>query len=320
MRVDRRVLNWGVFLVAVGAVPLAAREGLIPGGISWGDLWPLIVIGAGLGLLLRATPAAGAGGLLIALTFGLIIGGAITGTGDLGFSSLSCGSSGRSFPTAGGTFDAQAVSVDLSPACGSLDVTVGDPTAWSVSGTSGDGQPPPIDAGSDRLSVRGSPNGLFNVFGDGGAFAVRLPSQPTIDLSTTVNAGHATLALGRARVTGLDLTVNAGQAIVDLGAGAAAHLSTTVNAGSARITLPAGGADGSATVNAGELLLCAPAGMAVRIETSGALGSYDLAGSGLVQSGSTWQTPGFDAATTRIDLSTTANAGRIALNPAEGCR
>ena len=320
MRVDRRLLNWGVFLVAVGAVPLAARGNLLPSGISWGDLWPLLLVGAGLGLLLRATPAAALGGVVIAATCGLILGGALAGPGVGGFASVSCGNSGRPFPTASGTFGAQAAAVELAPGCGTMAVTAGDASGWSVAGTSADGRAPSIDAGTDRLAVRGSgSDGLFGLFGGGGSLSVTLPTQPTIDLSTTIDAGRATVDLGAAHVTAFDLTVNAGQAIVDLGGSGGAHVSATVNAGSARITLPAS-VEGSATVNAGELRLCAPPGAAIRIETSGALGSYDLGGAGLVQSGSTWQTPGFDAAATRIDLSTTANAGRIALDPAEGCR
>ena len=81
MRIDRSLLNWGVFLIALGGVPLAVQQGFTDSGIA-GDLWrlwPLILVGFGLGLLLRWTPIAWLGGAIVAGTFGLIF-GALVGT------------------------------------------------------------------------------------------------------------------------------------------------------------------------------------------------------------------------------------------------
>jgi hypothetical protein len=77
MRINRGFLGWGVFLVLVGAVPLAVRGGYltedqIPRIAS---LWPLILIGIGVGILLARTRFAFAGGMVIAATFGLVVGG-----------------------------------------------------------------------------------------------------------------------------------------------------------------------------------------------------------------------------------------------------
>ena len=49
------------------------------------------------------------------------------------------------------------------------------------------------------------------------------------------------------------------------------------------------------------------------------IASYDYAGHGLVQDGSTWTTPGFDSAAVRIELETEANAGSFTLDPEDGC-
>ncbi len=76
MSVDRRLLNWGVFLVLVGGVPLAVAQGWIPSETvanAW-ELWPLILIGAGIGLILSRTPLRALGGIIVAGTFGVILG------------------------------------------------------------------------------------------------------------------------------------------------------------------------------------------------------------------------------------------------------
>ena len=68
MRINRSLLNWGVFLIALGGVPLAVQQGWADASIA-GDLWrlwPLILVGIGLGLILRWTPVAWLGGALVA--------------------------------------------------------------------------------------------------------------------------------------------------------------------------------------------------------------------------------------------------------------
>ena len=57
MHIRRGYLGWGVFLILVGAVPLAVRAGYLTDdqiGRLW-SLWPLILIGIGVGLILRRT-------------------------------------------------------------------------------------------------------------------------------------------------------------------------------------------------------------------------------------------------------------------------
>src|SRR3990172_3207999 len=81
MRVDRRLLGWGVFFVLLGGVPLAVQSGVLDAGLT--DqvvrLWPLIVIGIGLGIVLRLTSLAWLGGLVVAVTFGLLLGSLLAG-------------------------------------------------------------------------------------------------------------------------------------------------------------------------------------------------------------------------------------------------
>ena len=64
MHIDRRLLGWGVFFILVGAIPLAVRGGYLDAEqvSSWPSLWPVLLIGWGLGLLLRRTPVEWIGG------------------------------------------------------------------------------------------------------------------------------------------------------------------------------------------------------------------------------------------------------------------
>ncbi len=77
VRIHRSFLGWGIFFILVGAVPLAFQAGWLTSeqvASAW-TLWPLILVGIGLGLVLRRTPLEGLGGLIVAGVFGIIIGG-----------------------------------------------------------------------------------------------------------------------------------------------------------------------------------------------------------------------------------------------------
>ncbi len=84
MRINRSLLNWGVFLIALGGIPLAVDQGWIEADIArdLGQLWPLILVGIGLGLILRWTAFAWFGGALVAATFGTIFGAAVVALPD----------------------------------------------------------------------------------------------------------------------------------------------------------------------------------------------------------------------------------------------
>jgi hypothetical protein len=86
MHVRRGALGWGVFLILAGAIPLAVRAGLLTEAQVrdlW-TLWPLILIGLGIGLLLGRSRFAFVGALIVAATLGLMVGGLISRTMDVG--------------------------------------------------------------------------------------------------------------------------------------------------------------------------------------------------------------------------------------------
>jgi hypothetical protein len=89
------------------------------------SLWPLMLVGIGLSLVLRRTPADFVGGLVIAVTAGIMAGGLLS-TGLPVVTAGACGSStgGEAFPTRDGTIEGGSGSIDLRPDCGDLTIAV----------------------------------------------------------------------------------------------------------------------------------------------------------------------------------------------------
>ncbi len=326
MRVNRGLIGWGVFFLLVGAVPLAVRAGYVTetqiGRI--GSLWPLILIGIGVGILLARTRVALLGGLLVAATFGVIVGGVLSGGID-GFAGGACGpgSSGTTFPPDDGRFETTTASIELDFRCGTMTVESEPGEAWRIEGEDADGTGPRIDADSGSLSVSASGNdgGPFGVLGERETWRVALPDTVSLEVNVDLNAGSSTIDLSGASVETLDLGMNAGSATLDLGTvEELGFVNIELNAGSIGMTLPMLSVDGSIEVNAGSVNLCAPDGAGLRFNTEGSnLSSYDFEEQGLVNTGSTWQTPGFDDAAVRIEFDTKTNAGSFSLNPEDGC-
>jgi hypothetical protein len=321
MHVDRRFLNWGVFFIAVGTVPLAARAGLVPGDVHWWELWPLVLVAWGIGLILGRTAVGPLAGALAAAAIGLIVGGVLFAGAGIGAFGSGCGTgSGTPFASRTGVLAGPRASVDLEPGCGNLDVSVGG-GSWQVAGTSRDGAAPEIEASSDRLHVR-SADGGFDPFSPAATtWQVRLPENQPIDLSVSASAGTARLALGNARLGKASLTVNAGTTRADFTGSTVETLSVTANAGDARLTLPPASLSGTLTANAGSVGICLPPGAGLRITMSDSLlGGNNFEQHGLAHDGNTWTTAGYASAPARIDLSATANAGSIEIDPDGGCR
>ena len=324
MRIDQRFLGWGLFFVVLGSVPLAVRAGLLTSdvaGMAW-RLWPLLLVGSGIGLLLRGRREAVIGGLMVAVTFGLIGGGLIAG-GWIDIGSIACGDGRSNGPRTeqSGTLDA-AAHVTLEQRCGDVNVQMVDGLGWTLAADGGD-RAPDVSVSPTDLRIRSGGRRVIFV-GLGGSretWDVGLPRGSTIDLSTTLNAGSGRLDLRSGHFGSLSTTVNAGDMRIDLDGATVTSLGLTLNAGDTRIVLPATNLTGSLTVNAGSIRLCAPPGVGLRFRTNESItSSYDFATAGLLKSGSTWTSPDFATAGIRIDLSMTANAGSVALNPAEGCR
>jgi hypothetical protein len=324
MHLDRRLLGWGVFFILLGAVPLAVRAGAVDPGLvgRWPTLWPFLLIGWGIGLVLRASPIAWTGGAIVAVTFGLMGGGAIA-TGFAGGQLFSgCGSgTGQPFPESQGAFDS-AGSMAIEFNCGTLAVGTADGSSWSLSGVSRDGRAPIVETDSNGgVTLKGPEHGFD--FADGHtAWSVTVPRAPHLTLGLTLNAGDGTVGLDGTSLDGLDLTVNAGSMHLDLSRAAALPLDATratVNAGSATVQLPGFNGLVDLSLNAGSLTVCAPAEAALQVNWNGTIASNDLDASGLTRSGNTWSTAGLDVTRPYISMNISANAGSFSLQRGGSC-
>jgi len=324
MHVNRRLLGWGLFLIIVGAVPLATRAGLLDQELvgQWPLLWPLLLIAWGAGLVLRSTPVEWLGGALAAVTLGVMGGGALAaGFGGIPIAS-GCGSAGAvtPFASSSGAFGPTA-SADFEFNCGTFAVTAVDGTTWGLSGSDRTGLGPTVSAGLGNLTVQQArTGGVFDNLGRSG-WNVTLPRTPVIGFGLTLNAGEGTVDLTGATVSDATFTINAGDLTVDLArTERTGDVNATVNAGSATLSLPGGNRAVNASLNAGSLAVCLPAGTPLRVEWGGALASNNFDNSGLVKVGNdTWTSAGFDATQPHVELLVHANAGSFDVHLGGSC-
>jgi len=322
VRIDRRLVGFGLFLVTVGIVMVAIRQGLIPDESArraW-NLWPLLLIGFGLSIILAGRPGAAIGGLITAVTFGAIVGG-VAATGSIGPIGLCTGDRGQgtAFAQAGGDLGPTA-HVAIEQACGELDITTVAGSTWSLSGVSGDGRSPTVSATALDLRIESGSGGPFEI-GDSSAWDIALPRTPAIDLEVTASAGDARLLLAGANLSGVSVVRNAGSIRVDLrDVAGLGSLSLEANAGSATLWLPNRSLTGKLQANAGSIAICLPAGAGLRVATGESVAaSNNFAARGLIRNGETWETPGFAGAEVRIELSAEANAASLSLDQPSSC-
>ena len=327
MRVDPRFLNWGVFFILLGAIPLAVSQGWIPDDAvdGWWRFWPLILIGIGVGLLLRRTPFHFVGGLIVAATFGLMFGSLLAGgvAGRIAFG-FSCTSdrSGTAFADQTGTL---GPSGSVSPR-DELRGPDRDPDRrhrLDPDGDGPDGRAPQIDAVGRPALDPGTGALLVRLVRQRrrrpGASA--LPTDPTLDLSTTLNAGTRPLSLAGMHLDDYSGTTNAGETTIDF----------TRSDPPAPVLHRERGLDpdhppGRERVRLGHgqrrqpRVVC-PAGQ----PDCGSSRARSSARTTSARRGSSRPArPGRHPATPRrpvqIDLSISANAGSVELDPAGGCR
>jgi hypothetical protein len=320
MRVDRRFLYGGVFLLAIGAVLVAADLMLVDTAFLTNvlRLWPIAVIALGVGLVIRRTRYGVAGGLLAAALPGLVLGGTLAAAprfaGD-------CGARGEpaTVATERGTFDGPA-NVSVSSGCGSLAVSTAPGNGWQLDAANSAGRVPSVRSSSRSLSVGSIGNEGWGVL-DGGRqnWHLTLPASDIDALSLVVNAGESAVGLPGARIGRLSLTGNASRIAVDASAASVANLSSAVRFGSLAINLPAqSDLVGSLSVGAGRLQVCAPEGLGLRVTSRGSPRHIQVGD--VRQSGTEWKSPDYASAPHRADLRVSVNFGTVQINPIGGCR
>jgi hypothetical protein len=319
MRVDRGRLNWGVFFIVLGAVPLAYHQGAVSSSVlgdAW-RLWPLVLVGIGLAFVLSRTPAFFIGGTIVAVCLGLVFGSVLAIGPNVG-----CGIDTNNPHTVSqsGSFDG-ASSVELDLNCGSATVTTSTDSRWHVDATNSSGKSADVTSSGNRLSVSSAATNGWQFDRGKDDWRIALPSDAQIDLAATLNAGDAHFNLGSASVASARFSLNLGSLHVDLTGARVGTLSISTNLGAAYLILDSS-SDLTADLktNLGSLEVCVPADLGVQVTASDSLSSSDFSGSGLVRAGGMWRTPGYDTASHKANLSVETSLGSLKLRPAGGCK
>ena len=254
----------GLFLIPVGGITLLVRGGYIDADVlrdAW-RLWPLILVGLGLAILLGRTQGAALGTALSGLILGLIVGGALASGSWVGFGV--CGGSGATDEVLDrtGAFDGPAtVAVDFR--CGTVDVATEPGAGWQFHGGY-DGPPPLVDATATRLDLK-VPDGS-DVKRQ--VWTVRVAPDRLSELQFDINAASGTARLDGANLARLDVDSNASDVTVNAGGATMARLAVTLNAGRLRITLGEGSIVGDVTLNASAMDMCVPPDAGLRIHAN----------------------------------------------------
>jgi hypothetical protein len=314
MRIRRRYLFWGLFLISLGAIPLLVRGGYIDAA-ALADLWrfwPLILIAFGLALLLGRYRAGLIGVALAGIVLGTLVGGvfAAGATWIPGISDCLPSGGDRSTIEQSGTFDAPAT-VRLNLDCGEADLTVQPGSDWSATAEIR-GEPPLVQASATELSLAGPPTGSHRQ-----EWTIAAGSDALDEIVLTANAAASTFHLAGATMSSFEADVNAADLLVDATRANVDTIDIGVNAGRVRITLD-GPTTGSLQANAGALELCVPPDANLVFDIQEQLTfAVDVGDSGLTQGDETWTRAGSGPT---IELDIEGNAASFQLDPEGGCR
>jgi hypothetical protein len=313
-------VNWGIFLVCLGAVPLAVQLNVIDRDVTTSllRLWPLILIGIGLGIMLRFSRVAALGGIIVAATFGLLF-GVFFAAGFPSIASACAGDGGGTPITRSGTA-AGSLDLNVELTCGEMTVGRAPGGNWSVDVSAGD-ETPTIESSGTLLRLR-SVTGARWPFGNDSreTWHVTVPTEVSLSGNITVNAAKVEATLGNGPIGAINVTYNASDGWLDLAGASAATLNGTLNASTVGLALPGGSFTANITINASTLNLCSAPGTGLRITYEDTLSSQNFAGAGLTQSGKEWQSANYASATSRADIHLSANVSTTNLNPAGGCQ
>jgi len=317
MHVRRGLLFGGLFFVTVGAINLLARSGTIDVTRLedvW-SLWPLILVGIGIALLLGRSRFAIIGTIIAAVTVGAIVGGVIATGGGWIVGFTDCGGgpqSGDQTTSEVGGFEGPST-IDLSIRCGQLAVDTDAGKGWTF-GASYRGPAPLVNGTGNLLQVR-VPDGAGVRYQD---WTVSAGTQTLSQLKVQANAASASIRLAGATLQGFDLQANAGDVRVDGTNATIKGIDVQVNAARARITLD-GQSSGQMQVNAGAIDLCVPKDASLHLVVQEQLTfATNLGDAGLAQQGNLWTRAGSADGGT-IDLAISGNAASLTLDPEGGC-
>ncbi len=259
--------------------------------------WPIFLIGAGLDILLgrRAN-----GGFLIVL---LLLLGLIFGAIWLGYVETT---------TPFGVVHGEVVSQPLNGAA-RADVKI----ATSVSQmrlAAGEGLNDALLGGNVALHPNEELDRQFSVEAGTAQYTLQSSSRSLILPSFgRSNEGMWDLQLNRLVPTELTVSTGVGSAILDLQQLNLTGLQVDAGVGKVEITLPlAGNFEGEINGGVGGITIKVPDTMAVRIEASTGIGSINV-DSSLLKDGNVYQSPSYETAANRVNLTVSGGIGAIAV-------
>jgi hypothetical protein len=322
--VNRSRLDWGVFCIVLGGVLLLVNVGLIDRASvnQLAFLWPVVLIALGCGLLLRYSRVQLAGGLIVAITLGLVVGSVIAGGASAG-AQIGCSGNGAGSKavTTSGSFGASA-SVDAQLSCVDLTLDSQPGSGWSVSAGSDSVRQPTIEPSADRLRLRSEPERFFGP-GPRLPWHISVPQSMPVGLQLELNVATGDVKPGPANLSSLNFTLNASDFDFDLhDATALGSFGGTLNAASSTLILPTGvsALSGGITLNASSLTLCVAPSTNVQIELSETLSSNNFAAAGLVKSGNQWVTSDTGSAGPALTMHMSTNVSSVTLDRSGECR
>ncbi|HMJ79741.1 MAG TPA: hypothetical protein VK592_01715 [Candidatus Dormibacteraeota bacterium] len=305
MRIDRGFFGWGVFFIALGAVPLAVDLGWVQADAVrelW-RLWPLLLVGIGLGLLLARSQLALIGTLIISLTFGLAIGGLVSGAGA--FPVVGCGSGEQAGGPSSGTLSGNAT-MNVDWACGGVTVRDQQGTGWQLSTTGG--AETAVTASDTSVTVKSAGSFHFTSPGDR-QLTVLVPGGTVLGLQVHQGFGDGTVTLSSGTLSRFETKVSFGSGHVDAsGANLSGLLDLSFDFGSGDVALPLGTYSGTVRSSFGSLNMCAPASLGVRISASAGFGSSNFSPDFTEVNGA-WQSSDYGTAPNRADLTVSTSFG-----------
>ncbi|MDP9271534.1 MAG: DUF5668 domain-containing protein [Chloroflexota bacterium] len=319
MRMNHRLLFWGLGFLSAGLVALAIQQNLLDRDVmasAW-RLWPLILVAVGVSLILSRTPYALVGTALSAIVIGTIAGTAIA-VGPLIGISCSSGSEPTELTTSEGSF-ASSASLDWQMNCGDLTVSVNSSSVWTAAVARTNGPTPNVEGSAERLKVTSGDSGDF-LAGGKERWEIGLPVATTYAADIQTNAVKATMNLSGSHFSSFSIQPNAANVRIDLTDAGVSDLDLQLNAGSSVITASNGTSlSGQIEENAGSVHLCTPTDAALRITVSGIAFGTNLGDSNLSHDGDTWESSTYTSAEHKITLTVHGNAASFDLNPTGGC-
>ncbi len=309
MHVDRNRFGWGLFLVILGLVPLAVATNVIDGSVvrqAW-QLWPLVLIGLGLGVLMGRARGALVSTLVVSISLGLAAGGLLAGAGGGVLAGGACSPGGIGGAAPNGTLTS-GTTVTIEGGCGDLHVNAQAGSAWQASGDAASDLK--VETGPQTIRIRPGGDLLFH---GRNTLTVALPMDPQLDLHLKSGLGDLSVALPGAHLSGLHADVSFGSGVVDLtGATLTGTLDGSFSFGSGTVVLAGGAYSGTISSSFGSLDVCAPPGVAVHLTAHSGLGSVDV-GEGFEAVGDGWQTADYATATQRADLHLSTSFGSLSI-------